>query len=127
MWGWWIHKLLFYSEKEICTVNVCGIPWTDFWKKNTFFLGGGCGCGGGDGEAVLHRNQGKVVLDKTSALAIALNGQAFGKVGPRRNHNSQHPHMSLFHSKNEKWKKEKKKKVLMPVLPNMKYFTFYTI
>ena len=60
---------------------------------------------GGEG----HRNQGKVVLDKTSPLAVAVNGQAFGKVGPRRNHNSRHPQMSLFHSKKEKKRKEKKR------------------
>lgn len=59
---------------------------------------------GGGGGTVFHRNQGKVVLDKTSPLAIALNGQAFWKVGPRRNHNSQQPQMSLFHSKNDKKK-----------------------
>ena len=77
--------------------------------------------GGGEG----HRNQGKVVLDKTSPLAVALNGQAFGKVGPRRNHNSQHPQMSLFHSKNEK--KEEKRKGTDACATKYEYFTFYAI
>ena len=73
---------------------------------------------GGEG----HRNQGKVVLDKTSPLAVALNGQAFGKVGPEEI--TIHSTLKCHFSTQKMKKKKIKEKVLMPVLPNMNILHF---